>query len=135
MATTPHARPLALVVDAHADTRAMYILYLTSEGMGAVGADTAEQALEKARSLRPDIITTDLLLPDRNDLNLCEHLSALDATKAIPVIAVTGWAMPEDVATALRLGCVSVLLKPCLPDALLAEIRRVLQFSSQAACN
>jgi CheY-like chemotaxis protein len=124
--TAVDSRPLALIVDADADTRAMYGLYLASEGIAVADAADAEQAVEKARSLHPDIITTDLLFSDRTEVNLCERLSGLAATKSIPVIAVTAWAMPDDVTCALRSGCVSVLIKPCLPEALLAEIRRVM---------
>jgi two-component system cell cycle response regulator DivK len=125
--TAADVRPVALIVDADADTRAMYALYLRDEGIEAVEAVNARQALEKAQSLRPDVITTDLLLFDQADVNLCERLRELDGTKSIPIIAVTAWAMPEDVKSALRSGCVSVLVKPCLPDVLLAEIKRVLE--------
>lgn len=123
--TAADSRPLALIVDADADTRAMYRLYLASEGIAVADAVDAEQAVEKARSLLPDVITTDLHFSDRCEQNLCDRLSGLAATKSIPVIAVTAWAMPDDVTCALRAGCVSVLIKPCLPETLLSEIRRV----------
>jgi CheY-like chemotaxis protein len=42
------------------------------------------------------------------------------------VIAVTGAGMPKEIQQAFDAGCVSVLVKPCLPDDLLSEIRRVL---------
>lgn len=120
------ASPLALIVDDHADTREMYALYLVSEGFQVVEADDCEQALGKAMTFLPDVIATDLRLTDGSGMQLCRRLKEQDGTKAIPIIAVTGLAMPGDVQSALASGCVSVLVKPCLPDTLLREIKRVL---------
>jgi len=60
---------------------------------------------------------------------MCQRLKTQDTTREIPVIVVTGWVLPGQVEEAMASGCVSVLLKPCLPTELLAEIRRVLALS------
>jgi len=57
---------------------------------------------------------------------LTRNLKASAETRAIPVIAVTGWVKTDDLERALRAGCDSVLPKPCRPDELLAEIDRLL---------
>jgi CheY-like chemotaxis protein len=80
--------------------------------------------------LRPDVITTDLTLLDCTGVSLCAQLKKDEITKDIPVIAVTGRAMPDEVAYALASGCVAVLVKPCLPAELLSEIKRVLRVPS-----
>jgi CheY-like chemotaxis protein len=109
----------------------MYSIHLSWHGMGVVEARGGEDAIEIAKTALPDVITTDLGLGDFAATNMCQRLKDWQATKGIPVIAVTGRAMPHEVTAALAAGCVSVLLKPCLPETLLNEIRRVLNASQK----
>jgi CheY-like chemotaxis protein len=120
-------RPLALIVDDHADTRDGYALYLLAQGILVVEAQDGAEAVAHAKNLQPDIIATDLTLRDCSGAGLCAQLKKDDITKDIPVIAVTGPAMSAEIASALASGCVAVLVKPCPPDALLSEIKRVLR--------
>ena len=126
-------RPLALVVDDDADTREMYSFYLNGEGIEAVSAGNYEEAFGKATTLLPDIIATDLGLTNCRGVELCQKLKEHHVTKTIPIIAVTGRAMPGEVRSAFASGCAAVLVKPCLPDDLLSEIKRVLD--SRTASN
>ena len=98
-------------------------------GFRVAEAATADEAIEKAHRLRPHIITTDIALSGSSGdgCALCERLKADPRTRAIPVIAVTAWAIGGYVGRARRAGCESVLIKPCLPEALLAEIQRLLK--------
>ena len=131
--TAATLRPLALIVDDDADTREMYSIHLSLHGIGVVEAHGGEEAIQIANTLLPDVITTDLGLGDFADTILCKRLKDCHATKGIPVIAVTGRGMPHEVTAALSAGCVSVLLKPCLPETLLTEIRRVWNASQTAS--
>ena len=121
------SRPLALIIDNDPDTREMYALHLEESGLNVVEAGDGTNALAMAHRFLPDVITTDLGLRGLSGTTLCQRLKSFGDTKHIPVIAVTGSAMPHQVSAALAAGCTSVLLKPCLPDALLSEIRRVLR--------
>ena len=123
-----------LIVDDDRDTRELYALHLSYNGIGVAEAEAGEHAVEMAKTCIPDVITTALGLGDFTDTILCQTLKTYDTTKGIPVIAVTGRGMPHEVAAALAAGCVSVLVKPCLPETLLTEILRVLN-SSQTPCN
>jgi two-component system cell cycle response regulator DivK len=128
--TRPKVRPppLALLVENDGHTREMYAEWLVFSGFRVAEASTADEAIEKARQLRPQIITTDIGLSGNGDgCNLCERLKADKRTRAIPVIAVTAWAIGGYVERARRAGCDSVLIKPCLPAELLIEIQRLLQ--------
>ena len=120
------SRPLALVVDDDADTREMYAFYLNAEGIEVIASGDDDEAFEKATTLLPDIIATDLGLTNSKGVELCQRLTQHYITETIPIIAVTGRAMPREVLAAFASGCVSVLVKPCLPEDLLSEIRRVL---------
>lgn len=128
--TRPRVRPppLALLVEPDGDTRDMYAEWLAHSGFRVAQATTADEAMEKAHRLRPHVITTDIGLSGAGDgCTLCERLKADARTRSIPVIAVTAWTIGGHVERARRAGCDSVLIKPCLPADLLAEIQRLLE--------
>ncbi|HYM21666.1 MAG TPA: response regulator [Vicinamibacterales bacterium] len=127
---TPSSQ-LVLIVEDDEHTRQMYAEWLNFSGFRVAEARSADEALEKARELRPDAITMDLALPGSVDgCQLTARLKAYARTETIPIIAVTGWAIREEVERARRAGCDSVLIKPCLPETLLAEIHRILKTPS-----
>ncbi len=76
-----------------------------STGRGAV-------AVEWARQYRPDLILMDLQLPDLSGLEATRQLKADDETRAIPVIAVTAFAMAGDERKARDHGCDAYVAKP-----------------------
>ena len=122
--------PLALLVEDHEQTREMYAQWLEFSGFRVAEAATVDDAVEKAVQLRPHVITTDIGLSASgggDGCKLCERLKADERTREIPVIAVTAWAMGGHMERAKQAGCDSVLIKPCLPEELLAEIRRLLK--------
>ena len=68
----------------------------------------------------------DLSLPIMDGWEATRRLKADDRTRAIPVVALTGHALAGHSKGAREAGCDSFLAKPCLPDQLVAEIRRML---------
>jgi two-component system, cell cycle response regulator DivK len=75
----------------------------------------------------PDVIVMDLNLPELDGWEATRRLKANDLTRSIPVIALTGLSIQYSKAAALQAGCDGFLTKPCYPDALAGEIRRVLR--------
>lgn len=126
MASTTRKRVTALIIDDDRDTRELYTQYLSRSGVNTVEAEDGVHGLAKATSIVPDVITTDLILPRMGGAELCRSLKSAERTRGIPVIVVTGLVKESEVEAAKQAGCISVLIKPCLPDDLLAEIRRVL---------
>lgn len=122
----PLPQPLVLIVDDDADTREMYGMWFAFSGLRIVGATSATDAVKKAQTMTPDVVTTDIGLPGIDGCELCERLKKDSRTKSIPVIMVTGWTSSEQLDRARRAGCDSVLPKPCLPEVLLQEIQRLL---------
>jgi two-component system cell cycle response regulator DivK len=127
--TEPAAtRPLVLVVEADSSTREMYAAWLSQSGFTVAEAAGADEALAKALTLKPAIVTTGIGLQEGTDgCVLCERLKHEAGTKEIPVVVVTAWVMGGHVERAHRAGCDAVLLKPCLPNTLLSEINRLLE--------
>ena len=121
---------MALLVDRDRDTRKMYAEYLRLSSCVIEEAEDGREALAKAISHLPDVIITETRLPGISGFDLCSLLRQDEATSAIPIVVVTGDAFDTDVRRAQMAGADAVLIKPCLPEALGAEIVRLLDQSS-----
>jgi two-component system, cell cycle response regulator DivK len=126
---TQEHQPLVLVVDDYQDAREMYAEYLSFSGFRVVEASTGTEAVEKALELRPDVILMDLSLPGMDGWAATRQLKNDDRTKFIPVVALTGHALAGASEGARLAGCDAFVTKPCLPDELVIEVRRMLQGS------
>jgi two-component system, cell cycle response regulator DivK len=121
--------PMVLVVDDYEDAREMYAEYLQYSGFRVAEARTGVEALEKAFELLPDLILMDLSLPVMDGWEATRRLKADVRTKTIPVVALTGHALAGHSEGARKAGCDAFVTKPCLPDALVVEVKRVLEQS------
>ena len=121
-ATTP---PLVLLVDRDPDTRTMYAEHLARVGWHIEQAEDGRDALAKAISHRPAVIVTETRLPFIDGFDLCRFLRGGADTATMPIIIVTGDGYPPHVARAQQAGAEVVLVKPCLPERLEIEIRKV----------
>jgi two-component system, cell cycle response regulator DivK len=128
--TQPDA-PLILVVDDYQDAREMYAEYLQFSGFRVAEARNGNEAVAQAFSLRPDLIM-DLSLPGMDGWEATRVLKADERTKHIPVVALTGHALAGASEGARKAGCDSFVTKPCLPDDLVVEVRRMLDTVKKA---
>jgi two-component system cell cycle response regulator DivK len=119
--------PLVLVVDDYQDAREMYAEYLSFSGFRVVEAATGTEAVEKALALQPDVILMDLSLPGMDGWAATRQLKSDGRTKRIPVLALTGHALAGASEGARLAGCDAFVTKPCLPDELVVEVRRMLR--------
>jgi two-component system, cell cycle response regulator DivK len=126
MTTTKLDRPRVLLVDDYPDAREMYTEYLEFSGFEVVQAGNGIEALQRAADTAPDIILMDLSLPVMDGWEATRRLKADARTRHIPVVALTGHALAGHADGAREAGCDAFVTKPCLPDALVAEIRRLL---------
>ncbi len=121
------APPLVLIVEDDPETRHYYANAFHQSGFETDEAHNGHQALAKALATpRPDLILTDIAVPGLDGIELCRKLRADDRTRAIPVLAITGYEdrhYPDRVRTA---GADHVLMKPCDWDVLVSEARRLL---------
>lgn len=125
--TISSKKPLVLVVDDFADNREMYSEYLSFSGYDVIEARNGREALDQAQQRLPDIIIMDLSLPVMDGWEATRRLKADERTRKIPVVALTGHALAGHSKGAKEAGCDSFLAKPCLPDQLVAEIKRMLE--------
>jgi CheY-like chemotaxis protein len=124
--------PLILVVDDYDDAREMYAEYLQFCGFRVAEARNGNEALEQAFRVKPDLILMDLSLPGMDGWEATRQLKADERTRHIPVVALTGHALAGASEGAKRAGCDSFVTKPCLPDDLVVEVRRMLSLTKQA---
>lgn len=124
--------PLILVVDDYEDAREMYAEYLRFCGYRVAVARNGNEALEQAFALMPDLILMDLSLPGMDGWEATRQLKADERTRRIPVVALTGHALAGASEGAKKAGCDSFVTKPCLPDDLVVEVRRMLSLAKQA---
>lgn len=125
--------PLVLVVEDYQDAREMYAAYLQFSGFEVAEATNGIEAIEKAQRLMPDIILMDLALPRMDGWEATRRLKSDERTSKIPVVALTGHALAGHAEGARQAGCDAFVTKPCLPDALVAEIQRLLDRQSAAS--
>ena len=128
--TTKGERPRVLLVDDYPDAREMYTEYLEFSGFDVVQAANGMEALERAAEATPDIILMDLSLPVMDGWEATRRLKADARTASIPVVALTGHALAGISEGAKRAGCDAFVTKPCLPEDLVREIRRILDSPS-----
>ena len=128
-------RPLVLVVEDYQDAREMYAAYLQFSGFDVVEAANGLEAIEKTTELQPDIVLMDLALPRMDGWEATRRLKNDARTKHIPIVALTGHALAGHAEGAREAGCDAFVTKPCLPDALVAEIKRLLDLHATNAEN
>ena len=116
-----------LLVDHHDDTRALYREYLNREGCLVEEAADGREALAKAITRHHDVIVATTRLPGIDGYHLCQLLRRDPSTMATPLIVMTADAMHSDVERVRLVGADAALVKPCLPEALWSEMRRVLE--------
>jgi len=129
---TDQNTPLILVVDDYQDAREMYAEYLQFSGFRVAEARNGNEAVDQAFALKPDLILMDLSLPGMDGWEATRRLKADDTTKHIPIVALTGHALAGASEGARKAGCDAFVTKPCLPDDLVKEVRRMLSAEKQA---
>ena len=92
---------------------------------GACGSYDDLLAMIEATS--PDVVVTDIALPGRDGFSLAADLRVQTRTRSIPVVAMTAYWAADVHERADRAGMTSILMKPCQPDHLIAELHRVLR--------
>jgi len=127
MAELQTRRPLVLIVEDHQDLRTLYAEQLTMSGFDVIEAGDGAEAIDRTSSSQPDVVLMDLGLPVVDGWEATRRLKADVRTAHIPVVALTAHDGSGELQRATLAGCDWFVPKPCAPDALIAEVRRVLQ--------
>ena len=119
-----------LVVDDEKNIVQLVRLYLNKEGFRVEAAYDGAQALEKARTLRPDLIVLDIMMPEPDGIAVCREIRK---TSNVPIIILTARDDDIDRIVGLELGADDYVTKPFNPRELVARVKAVLRRASQEA--
>ena len=115
---------MILVADDDAQIRDVLRIGLTKAGFGVAEAKDGRAALEKAASLRPDLIILDIGMPELDGLEVCRTLRK---TSQVPILFLTAHADEIDRVVGLELGADDYVAKPFSPRELVARVRAILK--------
>jgi two-component system cell cycle response regulator DivK len=115
-----------LVVEDTEDNRQIIRDLLTSVGYELIEAVDGAQGVQMAQAEVPDLILMDIQLPEIDGYEATRRIRAIPELKAVPIIAVTSYALSGDEAKARAAGCDGYVAKPFSPRQLLAKVREFL---------
>jgi DNA-binding response OmpR family regulator len=101
-----------LVVEDELPVAMMMVHLLTSAGCDVEMAPTGRKALELIETLRFDLVTLDIDLPDANGFEICRELKQRHVSRHIPVVLISGRCPEENTQQALEVGAVDYIAKP-----------------------
>lgn len=115
-----------LVVEDNADVR-NYIAYCLKDRYQIIMAENGKEGIEKALEHSPDLIISDLMMPEKNGLEVCETLKTNVITSHIPIILLTAKVGQADKIEGLSLGADAYLAKPFDKEELLVRIDSLIE--------
>jgi len=119
-------RPLVLVADDEPDMRRFLVSQLEDDYELVEAAD-GQEAAEKAQETLPDVILLDLMMPQKDGLQVCRELREYAPTAGIPIILLTARADEEAKFDALQMGANDFLAKPFSSTELQARIKNLIE--------
>src|SRR6185312_4264564 len=123
-------RKKILVVDDDADLVELIRFNLKQAGYSIGTASNGVDALKKARSLQPDLIVLDVMMPELDGFAVCEILRRDPATAAIPIMMLTALSSELGRMAGLGSGASDFVTKPFSPRLLVQRIQELLQKAS-----
>jgi two-component system alkaline phosphatase synthesis response regulator PhoP len=128
-----HGKILVVDDDEHdlEHTRAV----LAGEGYEVVTASNGREAVQKARTERPDLVVLDVMMPEQDGWDTCDELRALEGTSSLLIVFLTRVEPPRTLYTphgAFETDWDDYITKPIAPKKLLAAVQRLLEKSAQS---
>lgn len=113
-----------LIVDDEENICELIRLYVEKEGYTAIIATNGQEAMDKFRTEKPDMVLLDIMLPIKDGWQVCREIRAIDDT---PIIMLTAKGETFDKVLGLELGADDYMVKPFEPKELLARMKAVLR--------
>jgi DNA-binding response OmpR family regulator len=122
-------RKKLLIVEDNTELLELMRLGFKQAGFSVSTAANGVEAIKKARSLSPDVILLDLVLPEMDGFAACEALRRSEETSAIPIIMLTGLTSEFTRFAGMESGADEYVTKPASPEQLLPKVRYWLRHS------
>ncbi|NJO93876.1 MAG: response regulator [Hydrococcus sp. RM1_1_31] len=117
----------ALVVDDSSTERQIISSCLQNEGINVLIATSGEEALEKIKDTRPDVIVLDVVLPGRSGFEICRELKAETSTRSIPVIICSTKGSEMDKFWGMKQGADAYIAKPIDQEEFLRTVKQLIK--------
>ncbi|RJP22618.1 MAG: response regulator [Candidatus Omnitrophota bacterium] len=118
---------MILVVEDETDIRELVEYNLIKNGFRVTCTATGEESLVNARTLLPDLILLDIMLPRLDGLEVCRTLKNDPQTADIPIVMLTAKGEESDIVRGLEFGADDYITKPFSPKVLVARVKTVLR--------
>jgi CheY-like chemotaxis protein len=120
------AKRTILLVDDDVTLRELLADALELEGFTILQAGNGEEGVTAALSAKPDLVISDIVMPEMNGWELCQTLRTIPSTKAVPFLFLSSLDQAPDKLKALRLGADDYLTKPFHLAAILAKVQQLI---------
>jgi CheY-like chemotaxis protein len=125
--------PKLLVADDSITIQRVIELTFADEDVQVVAVGDGQQAIERVRSDRPDIVLADVGMPERDGYEVAAFIKNDPQLAHIPVLLLTGAFEPVDEVRARAVGCDGVLVKPFEPQMVISRVRDLLAGQRESA--
>jgi signal transduction histidine kinase/DNA-binding response OmpR family regulator/ligand-binding sensor domain-containing protein len=119
-------QPVIMIVDDNSDYRE-YLISELSSSFNIVACESARKALEMIETTRPEVVISDVMMPEMSGFELVASIRKIDYCKKVPVIFLSALDSPSDTHTGLSAGADVYLSKPVKPQVLKAQIQALLR--------
>lgn len=96
-----------------------------------IATSNGAKAIQRLADVRPDIILSDIIMPEKNGYEVCEYVKSSPEFRHIPVILLTGTFEPFDPDRAEKAGCDAVVTKPFESQSLIHKVEELIAQSQQ----
>jgi two-component system cell cycle response regulator DivK len=111
-----------LLIEDNEENRYLTEFLLEKRGHKVVSAPDGVTGIERARSMSPDLILLDIQLPKKDGYCVARALRDIESLLAVPIVAVTSYAMVGDREKCFAAGCNGYIEKPINPETFVDEI-------------
>ncbi len=120
-----------LVIEDNKNNMRLITKFLNKAGYETIEAETGEEGIRLALEKKPDLILIDIKLPGMDGLETTRKLKECNDIEAVPIIAVTSYAMVGDREQYLKEGFAGYIEKPLDPFTIIKEIEQIWKKSIQ----
>ncbi len=121
------SEPVILIVEDEDDIAELLAYNLQRNRYQTIIANTGEEGLDQALTMKPNLVLLDLMLPGLGGLDVCRQLKGHEPSAQIPVVMLTAKGEEEDIIAGFAAGADDYITKPFRPKVLLARVKAVLR--------
>lgn len=114
-----------LIVEDNLDTREMLHMYFALSGFNVITADDGRQGLNMAEVEHPDLIITDISMPNLNGIEMTRLLRARPEFEEVPIVVLTAH-RSGNMTEAVHAGATRTMYKPVMLDSLIDDVKALL---------